>query len=676
MSRTVISFAILALQFANLAEGQTTFIPAGTTWKYLDNGSNQGTAWRTSALNDSTWASGTAELGYGDGDETTVISYGPNSNNKYITTYFRKTFTVANPAAYTKLLISLLRDDGAVVYLNGTEIARSNMPSGTIDFTTRAPEAVGFDQEYTWYNYLADAALLQAGSNLLAVEIHQSSPTSSDISFNLSLIDATNTTLKLTRGPYLQSNNPGGITIRWRTNIPSSSRVDYGSSALQLAQSAVDMSPTTEHIVILTGLEADTKYYYAVGDMETLIAGDNANYYFVTHPHEGTVRPTRVWVLGDSGTGNADAAAVRDAYLHYTGNTPTDFLLMLGDNAYTNGTDLQYQTAVFDLFASVLRKMTLWPTLGNHDALSADSPTQSGTYYNIFSLPKMGEAGGLASNTEAYYSFNYANIHFVCLDSEDSDRSPTGPMLTWLRNDLAANKQQWIIAFCHHPPYSKGSHDSDDPTDSEGRMRDIRENAVPLLEAGGADLLLVGHSHGYERSILINGHYGLSSTFNSSMIKNGGNGRRRGDGAYVKPSAGPAPNEGTAYIVAGSSGQLTAGAFNHPIMFTSQLVLGSLMLDIQANELRVHFITSTRAVNDCFTMYKGVLSGPADLNCDGGTNVLDIPPFVLTLLDPAEYANLYPTCHLENADLNADHTIDGRDIAPFISQLLAAECPE
>jgi hypothetical protein len=160
------------------------------------------------------------------------------------------------------------------------------------------------------------------------------------------------------------------------------------------------------------------------------------------------------------------------------------------------------------------------------------------------------------------------------------------------------------------------------------------------------------------------------------MIKNGGDGRRRGDGAYVKPSATPAPNEGTAYIVAGSSGQITPGAFNHPIMFTSQLVLGSLVLDIQANELKVHFVTSTGAINDCFTMYKGVPSGPADLNCDGGVNLLDIPPFVLSLLDPVGFADQYPACHLDNADLNNDFSIDGSDIFPFISQLLAAECPE
>jgi len=110
--------------------------------------------------------------------------------------------------------------------------------------------------------------------------------------------------------------------------------------------------------------------------------------------------------------------------------------LMLGDNAYSDGTDEEYQLAVFDMYQELLINSVLWPTLGNHDGHSADSATQTGPYYDIFSLPAAGQSGGLASGTEAYYSFDYGNIHFVCLDSYDSDRSKTGVMLSWLENDL------------------------------------------------------------------------------------------------------------------------------------------------------------------------------------------------------------------------------------------------
>jgi hypothetical protein len=161
-------------------------IALNSVWKYLDNGSNQGAAWRTNGFDDSAWRSGPAQLSYGDGDEATVVSFGPNSNAKYLTTYFRHSFTVTNPAIYTSLLLRLQRDDGAVVYLNGAEVFRSNMPAGTIGHLTQASGGAG--DENAFYSANVAASNLAAGANVLAVEIHQSSGSSSDISFNLQLI--------------------------------------------------------------------------------------------------------------------------------------------------------------------------------------------------------------------------------------------------------------------------------------------------------------------------------------------------------------------------------------------------------------------------------------------------------------------------------------------------------
>ena len=167
--------------------GAGTIVPRGSEWKYLDDGSNQGTAWRVRAFNDSSWSSGLAELGYGDGGEITPVGYGSDANNKYITTYFRKLFTVADPAAYGTLVLTLLRDDGAVVYLNGTEIRRDGLPGGEITYTTPANITVSGADETTFYPSNVSAALLVAGTNILAVEIHQVNGPSSDISFDLEL---------------------------------------------------------------------------------------------------------------------------------------------------------------------------------------------------------------------------------------------------------------------------------------------------------------------------------------------------------------------------------------------------------------------------------------------------------------------------------------------------------
>lgn len=170
------------------------FIAAGSSWKYLDNGSNQGDVWQEISFNDSGWKTGNAELGYGDGDEATRVSFGPSSTNKYITTYFRKTFSVADADKYTTLNLEVLRDDGVVVYLNGHEIYRNNMPSGAITFTTRASVAIDGSGEKSYHKSSIPSSLLVDGTNVVAVEIHQNNPSSSDISFNLKLSGSNNPT--------------------------------------------------------------------------------------------------------------------------------------------------------------------------------------------------------------------------------------------------------------------------------------------------------------------------------------------------------------------------------------------------------------------------------------------------------------------------------------------------
>ena len=122
--------AILTAGSRPISGQSSVLVSAGSVWRYLDNGSNQGTAWRSPGFNDSAWASGPAQLGYGDGDEATVVSYGANATAKYVTTYFRRTFSVTNPTAYASLQLRVLRDDGAVVYLNGSEVVSHEHAGG------------------------------------------------------------------------------------------------------------------------------------------------------------------------------------------------------------------------------------------------------------------------------------------------------------------------------------------------------------------------------------------------------------------------------------------------------------------------------------------------------------------------------------------------------------------
>ncbi|MFQ5603843.1 MAG: choice-of-anchor D domain-containing protein [bacterium] len=412
----------------------------------------------------------------------------------------------------------------------------------------------------------------------------------------------------VTRGPYLQVGTPNSIIVRWRTDTATDSRVVYGTTIGQLNMNMQSALVTTEHEIKLSGLQPDTKYYYAIGTRTTNLAGGDSSHFFITSPGPGSNKATRIWVLGDSGTRNSRARAVRDAYYNFTGTRHTDLWLMLGDNAYSSGADQQYQDAVFErMYEEMLRKSVLWPTLGNHDDNTASTPGPY-PYYDIFTLPTNGEAGGIASGTEAYYSFDYGSIHFICLNSTTANlRQPGSPMWVWLEEDLAANDKNWIIAFWHHPPYSKGSHNSD----RENELVTMREVALPILEDYGVDLVLAGHSHSYERSFLLDRHYDVSSTLADSMIIDGGNGRTDGDGAYNKSHLNPTPHEGAVYVVAGSSGKLGSGRLDHPVMVTSLKEHGSVALDVDDNRLDATFIDKFGAIRDYFTIIKGSGSAPA-----------------------------------------------------------------
>ncbi len=175
--------------FIGWSEGQKRlFIPKESEWKYYDLGELPDENWYKPEYEDQNWSSGEAQFGYGENDENTIISYGSNSTNKHISTYFRKEFVVDDSTNLVgKLSLRLLRDDGAVVYINGKEVLRSNMPTGEIQFDTRASKFVGGIEEDIYSFHSIDLDFLIQGNNLVAVEIHQFNPTSSDVSFDLEL---------------------------------------------------------------------------------------------------------------------------------------------------------------------------------------------------------------------------------------------------------------------------------------------------------------------------------------------------------------------------------------------------------------------------------------------------------------------------------------------------------
>jgi hypothetical protein len=623
--RSALLLALLLWPLCILAAPQV-LVEAGSANKYLANSSDPGIGiiWTEESYpGESSWSNGTYGIGYetGSGAQNLFQTTVPSGTRSI---YTRTTFTITDILNVSAVSLGVDYDDGYVAWINGVEVYRaSQMPAGTPiwNSTPASHESSnGSSPNYSPLQDISAAAIpeLHNGANTLAIAAYNRSDTSSD----LVLVPQLSINDNVTRGPYLQQGTPTSVIVQWRTATATDSRVRHGTAPGNLT-SVVDVAgSTTEHAVTLSGLTPDTTYYYSIGSTTEVFAGDDADHFFLTSPTVGTPKPARIWVLGDSGTANANAKAVADAYASFTGSDHTDLWLMLGDNAYSTGTDSEYQAAVFDIYPEMLRKSVLWPTLGNHDGASADSATQSGPYYDIFTLPTNGEAGGLASGTEAYYSFDYGNIHFICLESHETDRSTSGAMMSWLLSDVAATTQEWIIAFWHHPPYSKGSHDSDNS--AETQMKQMRENALPILESAGVDLVLAGHSHSYERSYLIDGHYGVSTTLTTGMKIDEGNGRDREDGSYKAVYNEANPYLGAIYITAGSSGKTDIGTpLDHPVMVhASAAQLGSLVLDIDGNRLDATFVKPDGISYDNFTILKNPdncpgLTNPGQVDTDG-----------------------------------------------------------
>jgi methionine-rich copper-binding protein CopC len=603
--------------------GPQTLVAYGATWKYLDNGTNQGTAWKGTGFNDASWAAGPGQLGYGDGDEATVVSYGPDVNNKYITTYFRKTISIADASIFTSIAGSVKRDDGIAIYINGTEVYRNTLAAGAL-YNTFATAAVS-DDGATPQTFNFSPSVFVSGNNVIAVEIHQNAGTSTDISFDLQLIG--NTNASITRGPYMNSALQTGVVIRWRTDIATNSKVNFGNSVGSLTQSVTDNTNTTEHIITLTGLNSNTLYYYNIGSTTQVLQGDASNY-FKTMPLVGSTQKIRFLAMGDMGNNSTNQVNVRNAYLTFNGSNYTDGWILMGDNAYNSGTDSEFQSNFFNIYQGNLTKNhVLWPSPGNHDYANSTARQADHVipYYDMFTLPSAGQAGGLASNTEAFYSYNYGNVHFVSLDSYGWEAGSTrlydtlGAQAVWLKQDLAANTQPWTVVYFHHPPYTKGSHNSD----TETELINMRQNIVRILERYKVDMVLNGHSHDYERSYLINGHYGVETTF--SLAANAlSSSSAKYDGTansciYIKnPSD---PKNGIVYAVVGSAGQLggTTTGYPHDAMYYSNSTVGgALYFEVENNRLNAKWICSDGVVRDNFTIMKDV-NKTTNLSIPSGT---------------------------------------------------------
>jgi hypothetical protein len=642
-TKASILFAIVTITSTNVKANDTLIkfgqnLAAATTWSYIGGNTNLDATpgWKNSLTYTETgWLTNRqTAMGFGANPpvrntaipEDASAGGGGTSVNRFPTLYFRKIINITDPSVYLNFILKTKFDDGIVVWVNGVEAYRENINAGQIH-TTLANTAIGGNGSIVSTANL-NTSLFNSGNNLIAVEVHQSATTSSDLFFDLELIGNDDI---ITRGPYLQMGSQTGITVRWRTGIATNSRITYGTAFGTYTNTVDDATVTTEHVVNLTGLTADTKYFYTVGSTTATQQATALNY-FTTVPLDNTTRKLRFLGLGDCGNASTNQIDVKNAALQYIGANEIDGLFTIGDNAYNSGLDAEFQLEFFDIYKNdLLLNKKLYPTPGNHDYgnSSANTGVRNNAYYNSFTLPTAGQIGGLASGTEAYYSYNIGSVHFVSLDSygrEDGNTTKmydtSGAQATWLKNDLAANTKRWTVVYFHHPPYTKTSHTSD----TESDLIAIRERFITILERFGVDLVIAGHAHGYERSYLLKNYYNtvasplLDANFNAALHTATGN---KQNGRYDATANSCAYsyndgqfNHGSVYIVSGSAGQLggTTAGYPHDAMYYSNVTNGgSFYFEVDSNRLDAKFLsysgtgaTVTPVVRDQFTIFKNV----------------------------------------------------------------------
>jgi acid phosphatase type 7 len=436
------------------------------------------------------------------------------------------------------------------------------------------------------------------------------------------------------RQPYLQLATPTTVTVVWRTRTPMTPEVRVGLKAgaavvtvpaekMTVRRLAADggssagakvlhsaPAGTWQYEATVSGLKPDTKYVYEILDGGKVVTPADGSCVLRTNPEPGEARPFSFWVVGDSGTGSDSQKAVHNSFKAWRakGKRDVDFYVHVGDMAYNFGRDAEFQFGFFEVYADTLRGLTCWPAMGNHEGNTSNGSTGVGPYYDAYVTPAKGEAGGLASGTEAYYSWDYGRTHFVCLDSHDLPRKADGAMAQWLKADLEKTKADWVIAYWHHPPYTKGSHDSDKEKD----LVEVREHLLPIIEAGGVDLVLTGHSHVYERSFLLNGAYGTPTVAANGVLDDGTGDPFKGGPYHKMP--GLVANSGTVQIVAGHGGQaLSRKEHPSPVMWKTITEWGSVLVNVNGRTLTAMMLDADGKERDTVQIVKDAKAVPAKI---------------------------------------------------------------
>jgi len=498
-------------------EVQPIILVAGNSvWKYLDDGTDQNTVWR-SVYDDSTWQSGQAPLGYKDngtgvssdqfGALKTNLSYGADKSKKHPTSYFRTNVTLNKEEVMNsdKILGNFAFDDGVVLYLNGVEIYREAMPAGEINYQTWSTTNGSNPNEYTKVNLTEIVkANLKDGNNEISAEVHQSRGNSSDLYWDMSLIAyptaEKDSIQKVTVTFHGDPVSAKGFT--WYTTLKSTGNdlqvveytgttPDFTKASEFTGRAAVSRNSKEElvHKAEANNLKADTKYYFRVGDKALDLWSEVGT--FETAAKTGAFTFID---LADTQAKTQDEAILSGETMAKALTTfPNAKFVAINGDIVDTGTNESQWNWLLGHSQETLLNTTIVPVAGNHE-------DEANAFYEHYNIQ---EAPGSATETGAYYSYDYSNAHFVVLNTnENSDEFAnfSKAQLDWMEADVKAAKAagaQWIIVALHKGPYTTSNHATDkDIMGANGE----RAKVAPMMAELGIDLVLQGHDHIYART--------------------------------------------------------------------------------------------------------------------------------------------------------------------------------
>ena len=510
MKTTCLYFIILFLSLQSVFAQDVTLVSKNSVWKYYQEGNMPTGSWTTSEYSDASWSSGNAILAWGVMDvgaaQTTLTT-------RIETIYFRQSFNYTKTGTETKMVLNYIFDDGAVVYLNGIEIARINMPAGTPTYSTWTT-VVGNESTYTLLE-LPPAALtaLVTGANVLAVEVHNVNNTSSDLGMDCSLtVSSSAATAACKHIRFGSSGNPlNGLTLTWRsTGTTDKIRWGYSSSYENgefPGTRRANYSDNQFDYVFSSPVTPNATIYYQLYDSQSGAWTSQKTY---KTGSEETTNKFSFTSLGDSRTNLTDWQAIANA----AAANQSDFVMFGGDITNT-GTGTEYDSW-FDYAPTFIQNSVFYHTVGNHEIVSDASFVN---YKSLFTMP----------GNEEYFSFSYGNAIFLVINSE---KPSDAAQLAWLQSTLAANTgKTWKFVMLHRPFYTSPSH--------TGEMDSYFGTIWKAFDDYGVDVVLNGHTHNYQRSKPINRN--VSTT--TAVAEYGSN-----------------PGQGRCEIVAGAAGAPLSGA--------------------------------------------------------------------------------------------------------------------